>query len=370
MSHHSIITGTGRSGTTFIVEVLTALGVDTGFDYINIQKHVHSRAGLEINLLEAVSPPYVIKDPSFMLYFQDVIERKDLVLDHVFIAIRDVYAASQSRRYVETITDKQKYNDGGVPGGLTGTLNPEEQESVLLSRMFDLALQLSQTDCDITYLHYPLLVEDSEYLYVKLRPILKGVSQKQFDEVFNLIVDRGLTHKFGDKDISKGFHRFKTDSTIEEKEVQFNVSAQLFFHYGKGFSEKDSVIQIAPMSTKILDFSVPIDKCINRIRFDPANECCAIMLEEVDAELASGETIKLTLTETTGYESEGVHYFVDNDPQMYFVIGKSITKVRIKIQYVEVGNSVRTKAFPIIERLLKLKTHKLKRMQSQNLRSH
>ena len=367
MSHHAIITGTGRSGTTFLVEILTALGVDTGFDSINIQKHIHARAGLEINLLDAVSPPYVVKDPSFMLYLNDVLKRKDLVLDHVFIALRDIHAASESRRYVEEISHDGKYNKGEVPGGLTGTLVAEEQEFILLERMFNLTLQLSETDCDITYLHYPLMIEDGDYLYEKLKPVLKGVSKELFDTRFNLIVDKGLTNKFGEQDITRGFRRFKTGLPAEvDDHVSLNISAQLFFHYGKGFSEKDSLIQVVPVNATTLSFSVPIDKRINRIRFDPANECCSIVLGDVNAVLANGALKKLALAETTGYESDGVYYFVDTDPQLYFVVGEAITHVEIEIQYIDIGNTVRIKALPIIERLLKLKAHKLKRLLSQD----
>jgi len=365
MTHHAIITGTGRSGTTFLVEMLTALGVDTGFDSNNIQKHIDARAGLEINLLDAASPPYVVKDPSFMLYLKDVLERRDLVLDHVFIALRDVHAASESRRYVEAISNKEKYNEGAVPGGLTGTVAPEQQESVLLQRMFNLALQLSETDCAITYLHYPLMIEDSDYLYEKLKPILKNVSKEFFDKRFNQIADKKLVNKFGEKDVTRGFRQFKTDVPIEDERTEFNISAQLFFHYGKGFSEKASLTQVVPMSTKILDFSVPINKRINRLRFDPANECCSIVLGDVYAMLANGDKIKLALSEMTGYESEGVYYFVDNDPQLYFVVGELITNVKIEIQYMDIGTNVKIKALPIIERLLKLKTHKLKQILKQ-----
>jgi len=367
MSHHAIITGTGRSGTTFLVEILTALGIDTGFDAINIQKHAYARAGLEINLLDAVSPPYVVKDPSFILYLNDVLKRKDLVLDHVFIALRDIHAASESRRYVEEISNDGKYNKGEVPGGLTGTVVPEEQELILLQRMFNLALELSETDCDITYLHYPLMIENSDYLYEKLKPILTGVSKELFNNRFNLIVDKALTNKFGEQDITRGFRRFKIDLPAQEhNQVPCNISAQIFFHYGKGFSEKDSLIQVVPVNANVLNFSVPIDKQVNRIRFDPANECCSIVLGDVYAVLANGESKKLTLAETTGYESEGIYYFVDNDPQLYFVVGEAITNVRIEIQYIDIGNTVRIKALPIIERLLKLKTHKLKQILSQD----
>ena len=46
---HVVITGTGRAGTTFLVELLTALGMDTGYDVDDLptRKSTVARAGLE-----------------------------------------------------------------------------------------------------------------------------------------------------------------------------------------------------------------------------------------------------------------------------------------------------------------------------------
>lgn len=49
---HIVITGTGRSGTTFLIELLTQLGLETGFnasdiDIVSKKNHI-ARAGLEV----------------------------------------------------------------------------------------------------------------------------------------------------------------------------------------------------------------------------------------------------------------------------------------------------------------------------------
>mgnify|MGYP003388797281 CR=1 FL=1 len=360
MSHHVVITGTGRSGTTFLMELLTKLRLDTGFDPSNINKHLIARAGLEINLLDAVSPPFIVKDPSFTLYFRDVLARKDIVIDHVFIAVRDLEAAAESRRIVNDASNLEKYNDGGIPGGLTGTTDGSQQENVLKNRIFNLVLQLSETDCDVTCLQYPLMTEDKIYLYEKLAPVLKGLSQEYFDKIFDATVDKLLVHKLSKNDVVRKYHRFKKPELNAGLKQSKKVTTQLFFHYGKGFSEKNSLTQTTPIGTSTLEFLIPTDKRINRLRFDPANEYCSLILGEVYVTTHNGERRRLTPTETTGYEHEGVYYFTDNDPQIYFNIGEAIINISIQIQYLDIGNIVRVRALPIIEKHLRLQIYKLK----------
>jgi hypothetical protein len=46
--HHAVITGTGRAGTTFLVDLLTHLGLDTGYSTNTLDqfKYKNPRAGL------------------------------------------------------------------------------------------------------------------------------------------------------------------------------------------------------------------------------------------------------------------------------------------------------------------------------------
>jgi hypothetical protein len=45
--HHIIISGTDRSGTTFLVQLLTALGLDTGFTDLTSPVFANCDAGME-----------------------------------------------------------------------------------------------------------------------------------------------------------------------------------------------------------------------------------------------------------------------------------------------------------------------------------
>ncbi len=98
---HVVITGTGRTGTTFLVELLTHLRLETGFsaDDVISKKFSLARAGLEYDIMRK-DCPYIVKSPWFCDCAQEIIYREDIVIEHVFIPIRDLNAAAESRRYV------------------------------------------------------------------------------------------------------------------------------------------------------------------------------------------------------------------------------------------------------------------------------
>jgi hypothetical protein len=99
---HIVITGTGRAGTTFLVELLTHLGLDTGFtpDTLSDRKVGVARAGLEHDIRQA-GCPYVAKSPWFCDYAEEALSRDDLVVERIFVPMRDLFAAAESRRQVE-----------------------------------------------------------------------------------------------------------------------------------------------------------------------------------------------------------------------------------------------------------------------------
>jgi hypothetical protein len=211
MSHtHVVITGTGRTGTSFLVQLLTYLGLDTGFSPSKMVLHADARAGLEYDI-RATNPPYIIKNPDFCDYAEDVIQnRKDIIIERVFIPMRDLHAAAESRRHVFKVAKAKLTQDqwakvetsprGSVPGGLWNGNDDFPQEIVLSEKHYKLTLALSDSDIPITLMRYPRIVRDSQYLYTKLRPILKEITYEQFEQVFNRTVRPEWVHSFNTKD--------------------------------------------------------------------------------------------------------------------------------------------------------------------------
>ena len=189
--NHVVITGTGRAGTSFLVELLTHLGLDTGFsvESLLLEKCSHSEAGLESDIRKEPCP-YIVKSPQFCGYAREVVMKMDVSLDHVFIPIRDLFSAAESRRQVHSNRVDQlrdrvhqlplikrlgiKFGIDSVPGGLWHTRNSRlgRQENVLLTQVYNLLLALSETSTPVTFMQFPRIVTDATYLFNKLKPIL------------------------------------------------------------------------------------------------------------------------------------------------------------------------------------------------------
>ena len=199
--------GTGRAGTTFLVQLLTNLGLDTGFDKNNMRLEKHARAGLEYDIRDENSP-YIVKCPWFIDHVEEVMSRKDIVIDHIYVPIRDVQAAAQSRRQV--VKDSRKEyslikrllkSPTEIAGGLWGTTNENEQETILLKKIYDLLLSVSAHQIPITFIKYPKLTMDGIYLYNKLQFMLDKIDLDAFMEIYNTTVKPEFVHQFSHNDI-------------------------------------------------------------------------------------------------------------------------------------------------------------------------
>jgi hypothetical protein len=210
--NHVIITGTGRSGTTFLVELLTHLGLETGFsvDDLESKKCKEAHAGLEYDIRRD-DCPFIVKNPWFCDHAEEVICRDDIVIEHVFIPIRDVYAAAESRRHVVNTNLsclsfvkrlKHMIRPQEFPGGLwhTRSSEPGKQEEILLRQIYELMLALSDTTIPVTFMRYPRIIEDCPYLFEKLTPILRGITFESFRAVFSRTVRPELVHRFNKND--------------------------------------------------------------------------------------------------------------------------------------------------------------------------
>lgn len=210
---HVVITGTGRTGTTFLVELFTHLGFDTGFsiDELAIKKNKTARAGLELDIRDH-NCPFIVKSPWFCDYAQEVVGRQDISIEHVFVPIRDMHAAAESRRHVSKTRIsklsvfkqlKHSIRPKIFAGGLwhTDSVKPGKQEEVLLRQIYQLMFVLSDTSIPVTFMRYPRIVKDSQYLYGKLEPVLKNVSYDLFQLTFNKVANPSLVNSFNMNDI-------------------------------------------------------------------------------------------------------------------------------------------------------------------------
>lgn len=190
IKHKVIITGTGRTGTTLLVQLLTELGLDTGYTSRNWREHYYEycSAGLEGDL-EDLSGPYIVKNPSFCETLPATLARERIVIDLALIPVRRLDDATLSRVRVGG-------GFGRTPGGMVGTDDPARQKGVLAENFHQLIETLVAHDIPHVFLHFPRFANDAAYAYEKLRPLLGSISQENFGAAFARVARPDLIHSF------------------------------------------------------------------------------------------------------------------------------------------------------------------------------
>lgn len=132
---HLVIAGTGRAGTSFLVQWLAASGLDAGDfdpgDYIDA-----ARAGFERHLSADPALPYVVKDPWLYTYCDRV---DPALIDLLIVPMRDLEAAARSRVAVERAARPGVGADFGVTnGGMIFRNDVHAQAGVLAEGLYRL----------------------------------------------------------------------------------------------------------------------------------------------------------------------------------------------------------------------------------------
>ncbi len=171
-----IITGPGRSGTTFLIRLFTELGFDTGYDRYDYEKYIFkkSNAGLEnytTPLLYGLDTPYIIKSPFLFNKMPAINER--YLIDMVFIPMRDLDDVANSRARI-----------GNGPGGLVGCKNPKEQKGILAENLNTLISDLAHYKIPHTFLDFLEFTSSPKYTYEGLVPFIENISYEEFRGIF------------------------------------------------------------------------------------------------------------------------------------------------------------------------------------------
>ena len=123
---HVLISGTGRAGTTFLVQPLTELGFDTG----NGHYFENCRAGLEHVVLDE-NAPFIVRSHIYAMRSKILLKTRIKIIKHLIIPIRDLYFAAESRRNVQRFAQQGKPACSRCAWRPWGTTDPLEQEAVL-----------------------------------------------------------------------------------------------------------------------------------------------------------------------------------------------------------------------------------------------
>jgi hypothetical protein len=203
--HKVIITGTGRAGTTLMMQLLTRLELDTGFSDVDEGIYESCHAGMEQGLNSA---PYIVKSTHLCWWLDRLLNKGNLKIDHAFIPIRDLHEAAASRLTVwkdwadAENAPQDRRSPKRVPGGLLGCQTPKRQKDVLARAFFELMHTITAYDIPHTLIGFPRLAHEPYYLYEKLHPLVGHISYRRFFDAFNEIVDTSLIHDFSNVGIN------------------------------------------------------------------------------------------------------------------------------------------------------------------------
>ena len=171
-----IITGTGRAGTTLLVQILTDLGLDTGYTS-EAKGDPLTKGGLEKDITRP-DAPRIVKSPYLSWQLGDLMDSGTVAIDHVIVPIRDLDVAAASR------VRSTKYGTNlRTRGGLFGTAKATKQRDVLAQFEYELFFTIARLDLPHTLLHFPRLAQDWEYTYRKLSFLAPDVGAERWKSV-------------------------------------------------------------------------------------------------------------------------------------------------------------------------------------------
>lgn len=203
---HLLIAGTGRAGTTFLVQYLHALGLETHLSRPENRGNYDqfANAGFEDTyelVSSTISRPYVMKSPWLYEFVDKILMDKSIEIDAVIIPIRDIVHSAQSRIVNELATLHRRHpwmkelertwgTFGSSPGGVISSLNPVDQGRLLALEFYRLIEKLAAKKIRIILLHFPEMITDSRLVYEELKDFLPdNVTEKYAVEVHRSLAD-------------------------------------------------------------------------------------------------------------------------------------------------------------------------------------
>lgn len=175
----TIITGSGRCGTTFLIQLLTRLDFNTGFTPYEEPYIPDLRAGSEWegNAEDIANFPEIIKGPIWAFYLKRLLEQRLIEIRHIILPIRDLDLATKSRLDVGL-----KWH---IPPDAGLIALEEMQQNLIMAAAVGRVVEscmLYSIPC--TTMLFPLLVENESYCYRQLSEVF-NIDKDKFHNEFN-----------------------------------------------------------------------------------------------------------------------------------------------------------------------------------------
>mgnify|MGYP003660093651 CR=1 FL=1 len=196
-----LITGTGRSGTTFLIKLFSFLGYDTGYDRNNYGNFLYQpcNSGMEKSYKDN---HYIMKSPEFIENIESIVNDESVSIKQVIIPIRDYELSAKSRvknsTHVACVLQRREFDHMSreskrtiiteqSPGGLWRAKSEKEQVIFYRKIISNYMYFMTKYDISTIFLDFDRLVKDKIYLFDKLRDILdeKNIKFDSFSEVYD-----------------------------------------------------------------------------------------------------------------------------------------------------------------------------------------
>jgi hypothetical protein len=192
--HHVIFTGAPRSGKGLMVEIMTKIGIDTGW---TIEEAEQRESYLEFTYQgkhkthKEKDQPYLLKHPEFCETLGYRTEKGNWFVDHVYIFIRPIDDCVSS-----WIALKQKKCDEGWTWKADGTKQgkPRLVEEKIHRRLGRLVYTLAEGDFPHTFVHFPRYATDFSYFIHTMKDLiaLSDLSEREVRDIWHTAIDPDL----------------------------------------------------------------------------------------------------------------------------------------------------------------------------------
>ena len=199
----TVITGTGRAGTSFLMAVQSTLGMPTGFQpsSAKVLETTSWHAGFEAPSVPAcrcrgghtlcvhfgkdvqiIKKPQLAEQNQFPLWLAPPVSG----LANVIVPVRSSTESAASRA-------ANGNRNGGFSLGAIDDVSQQHADEHLLSTLM---VELSKQDVNVTLLHYPSHVIDPHYSALKLEWLLRryNISTHAFTHAHQSLLNMSLVH--------------------------------------------------------------------------------------------------------------------------------------------------------------------------------
>ena len=196
-----IITGSGRSGTSFLVKLLTELDYPTGFkkegdDYTRTRGDKDDgyefsdsiRAGMEypVDIEGTVGElkeqaqifPQILKSPHYSVVLKFLLQHEIMNVGHILMPVRDLEEVAASRQ--------QEGLQWIFPDSVEGLTLRAHGNAIAVGRTVEACMLF---DVPLSLMHFPHLITNKDYCFEGLQNILGDIHEERFSDTFDALAD-------------------------------------------------------------------------------------------------------------------------------------------------------------------------------------